>query len=167
MCAVSGPGRRARAAALLIGLAVAGCASPVPGDAAPARDGAPTPAGAASSSAAAPAAADGSDVSACRDGDCEIVVTAAAEIPLDPMFGVNRLAITAVSGTTVDAVAETGSGVSSRVTGGGRVVSRSRGGGSTVEISRLRPDSTATINRISFRVVSVSGASAVLDVSPA
>jgi hypothetical protein len=42
-------------------------------------------------------AADGSDLKACRDADCEIVIRGAAHIPLDPKLGVTRFLLTYVS----------------------------------------------------------------------
>jgi hypothetical protein len=42
-------------------------------------------------------AADGADVTACTDADCEILVDAAAGIPLDPTFGCRRFIVTYVT----------------------------------------------------------------------
>jgi hypothetical protein len=39
-------------------------------------------------------AADGTDVAACRDGRCQIIVRGAVTIPLAPKFGFTRLIVT-------------------------------------------------------------------------
>lgn len=147
---------------MLVLLVVAGCTNQVYGTAAPVTS---VLGQTSSETSPFPAAADGSDLTACRDGDCEVVVSPPVEVPLDAGFGVDRLTITAVSGSTVEARAETSGGARTRVSGGGggRVVSRN----GRVEISGLRPGASATVNGISFRVVAVSGGTVVLAFSPA
>ncbi len=71
------------AAAAAVASLVAGCTSSVPG--APSAAG-PTPTATGASTtpttAAAPAAADGTDLGACADGECEVQVDGPAEIPV-------------------------------------------------------------------------------------
>ena len=72
-------------------LLVSGCSSAVPGSGVPATSEV-------SSSAPAPsspplAAANGSDISACGDADCEILIHGQVEIPLNPTFRCTRYAV--------------------------------------------------------------------------
>jgi hypothetical protein len=68
---------------------------------------APPPTAPASTAAAAPPpAVDGSDVSACQDGVCEVRVNTPTAIPLDPRFGLGNLRVVSVAQDSVTVTAE-------------------------------------------------------------
>lgn len=75
---------------LIVALLVAGC-SPAASVPAPTRASSSAPK---TSAPPAAEAAKGPDVNACRDADCQIVVHGAADIPLDPRFGVRKFSVT-------------------------------------------------------------------------
>lgn len=175
--------RRARvigAVALLTALGLAGCAEAVNGGAVPAASApgptsavpeptpAPTGSPASTTPAPFPTAADGSDVAACRDGNCEIVVSGPVEIPLEREFGVDRLAITAIAADGVQCRAETSRAQTLEWSvSTGQVYASDDGEIYYVEFSQLQAGSTASANQISLRVVALDGERAVLDFSPA
>lgn len=121
-------GRLRRLGAVASGLLLAGCANQVAGS--PIGTGQTLdPGTSASASAAAPPvsttepprtdpdlppAADGSDVSACFDGTCEVVLRAPVTIPLDPATGIASLTLERVDGTT-------GAQLTGTTTGGGTI----------------------------------------------
>jgi hypothetical protein len=82
---VSCHGRAVAVLALLCGLA--GCGGG--GDHARSSDRQPT----VSPSPTQRLAADGTDVAACRDGECQIAVSGRVDVPLDPKFDITRLSL--------------------------------------------------------------------------
>lgn len=92
-----------------------------------ARDGGtPTPAASPSTSPPAsspatpsrpalPEAADGTDVSACRDGTCEVRVRAPRDIPFDPETGIATLSVDSVSAEGVRITGSTTTGTQYQV----------------------------------------------------
>jgi hypothetical protein len=99
-------------AAVVMATALAGCSSAAPAKAPPS---APPPSAGPSPSAspsptrpAFPSAADGSNIKACYDGKCEVLVAKKARIPLKPSLRVSGLVVT-VSGGRVKMVAGGGS----------------------------------------------------------
>jgi hypothetical protein len=68
--------------------------------ASPSRSPSPSPTG------ALPEAADGTDLDACYDGECEVLVTEPVDIPVDPaVYGFDTLSITAIEEDLVTVVA--------------------------------------------------------------
>jgi hypothetical protein len=92
-----GPIGRSAFAGLLVACTAAGCGgsggapTPRPSSDAPSPSAAATPTAVATPGSAPapgfPRAADGRNVRACRDGNCEILVTKRTRIPLDARFG--------------------------------------------------------------------------------
>ncbi|MGH8795287.1 MAG: hypothetical protein ACRDXX_21925 [Stackebrandtia sp.] len=84
---------------------LAGCAGPETGDLQEPQDDAaadePSDADPSQGDDTLPEAADGTDVGACYDGECEIVATALLDIPVDPKFGVDLLSVTAIENDVV------------------------------------------------------------------
>lgn len=126
-------GRLRRVGAVALGLLLAGCAgcavhvggSPIgtgqtvdPGGSA--STSAPAPSAPSASATEPPAdsdlppAADGSDVSACFDGTCEVELRAPVTIPLDPATGIASLTLERVDGTN-------GAQLTGTTTGGGTI----------------------------------------------
>ena len=98
-----------------------------------------------------PPASDGSDVNACYDGTCEVMLRAPVTIPLDPRTGLMELTLTRVDG--VD-----GAQFSGRTTGGG-----------TVSVSVYADpgfSSTATVNGFTITALYTVDGVAVLRMSP-
>ena len=114
-----------------------------------------TSASAASSSAAPPttntapkpfpAAADGTNLRACADGDCEVLVTGPVTIRLAKGLGISSLDITAVSPAGVDFRSTSPSGMVASATG----QTPNHGGAST-------------INKLSFEVIALERSKAVV-----
>ncbi len=113
-----------------------------------------TSASAASSSAAPttsaaphpfPAAADGTNLRACADGDCEILVTGPVTIRLAKGLGMSSLDITAVSPAGVDFQSVSPSGMVASATG----QTPNQGGASSID-------------KLSFEVVALEGSKAVV-----
>ncbi|GAA4906022.1 hypothetical protein LX16_3431 [Stackebrandtia albiflava] len=109
----------------------------------PAETGAPAETGS-PSEAGLPEAADGSDLTACEDGNCEVVVTESDEIPVDPAFGVDLFTVESIEQDTVT-VQATGAGTYLRVT--------------------ISPSGAGSLNGILVKVVAVDGDRAVLNFS--
>lgn len=96
---------------------LAGCGSDDP-DAGPTRS--PTPAARSSSASPSPSpsptgptlppAADGTDVSACYDGSCEVRVRAPKNIPMAPKTGIARLTVQRITDDGVRVAGSTTSG---------------------------------------------------------
>ena len=110
-------------------------------------DHAPTPTPAATaSSEPAPAATGSTDLAACRDARCEIVVRGKVEIPLDPKFGFSSFTVTFVppDRTLFAATGTDGGSLRGGIGGAGRL----------------------TANGISIEVVSTTGSSVVLRFTP-
>lgn len=61
-----------------------------------------TPAASATGLPSSLAAKDGTDITACTDGDCEIAVTGTVEIALEPRFGFSSFRITWISPNIVE-----------------------------------------------------------------
>lgn len=98
-----------------------------------------------------PPASDGSDVNACYDGTCEVLLRAPVTIPLDPRTGLMELTLTRVDG--VD-----GAQFSGRTVGGG-----------TVSVSVYADpgfESTATVNGFTITALYTVDGVAVLRMSP-
>ncbi len=111
-----------------------------------------TSATAASSSAAPttskapfPTAADGTNLRACADGDCEILVTGPVTIRFNRSLGMSSLDITAVSSAGVDFQSVSPSGMVVSAMG----QTPNQGGASS-------------INKLSFEVVALEGSKAVV-----
>ncbi len=92
-----------------------------------------------------PAAADGTNLRACADGDCEILVTGPVTIRLTKGLGMSSLDITAVSPAGVDFQSSSPSGMVMSATG----QTPNQGGAST-------------FNKLSFEVVALEGSKAVV-----
>ena len=98
-----------------------------------------------------PPAADGSDVKACYDGTCEVVLRAPVTIPFDPKTGLVKLTLTRVDG--VDGAQLSGTAV----------------GGGTVSVSVYADpgfESTATVNGFTITALYTVDGVAVLRMSP-
>lgn len=91
-----------------------------------------------------PEAADGTDVSACFDGNCEILATSALEVPVDPDFGVDTFTIVELDAETVT-VEATGAGTYLKVT--------------------ISPEGAGSLNGILVSVVALDEEQAVLSFS--
>ncbi len=104
----------------------------------------PSPTSTTTSSSQPPSATDGSDVAACYDGNCEVVLSAPTDISVDPEFGV-----TAITVVTIEP-----DGVAVQADGPG--VSLSGGAG---------PGGAITLNGVTIRVLAINDASAVLNFS--
>jgi hypothetical protein len=121
-----------------------------------ARDGtgklpAPVPPASPASPSATPSptgesgAGDGSDVDACFDGRCELVVSQPVSIRFDSRFGVGDLRVTQITDDTV--------------------VLQSSGGGAFL-VSSVGEGGTGSLNALGFRVKSLQGGTAVLEFFP-
>ncbi len=98
-----------------------------------------------------PPAADGSDVKACFDGTCEVMLRAPVKIPFDPKTGLVELTLTRVDG--VDGAQLSGTAV----------------GGGTVSVSVYADpgfESTATVNGFTITALYTVNGVAVLRMSP-
>ncbi|KOX17316.1 hypothetical protein [Nocardiopsis sp. NRRL B-16309] len=139
------------AAAAVVAL-VSGCTAASP-DGDPAEPGRSPSAGAASHSPSAaplPEAADGTDLDACADADCEVLVEHGDEFAMDGGYGVDRF--------VVDGVDEDGLSVS--------------GHGPGIELSgeipppeEGREPHTFSMNNIAVTLIALDGSSAVMDLS--
>lgn len=132
-------------AAVLVGCGSAPAAPPAPGSA-----GSSTPTTSSSPSAPAspvPPAADGTNLDACRDGRCEVVVRSGTVIPLDPSFGVARLLV-------------------ARVGDGSAKLEQTEEGGSGMNTASGGEGSTITTDGLTVTVESVSGDAAVVSLHP-
>jgi hypothetical protein len=92
-----------------------------------------------------PAAADGTNLRACADGDCEILVTGPVTIRLAKGLGMRSLNITAVSPAGVDFQSTFPSGMVASATG----QTPNQGGPSSID-------------KLSFEVVALEGSKAVV-----
>jgi hypothetical protein len=98
-----------------------------------------------------PPAADGSDVRACYDGTCEVVLRAPVTIPFDPSTGLAELTLTRVDGVA------------------GAQLSGTTVGGGTVSVSVYADpgfESTATVNGFTITALYTVDGIAVLRMSP-
>lgn len=89
-----------------------------------------------------PSAADGTDLKACVDGDCEVLVSEPEDLRLDGRSGVSELSITEIESETVsfDAASASGGSLQATVSVGG----------------------TAMLNGLSITVVDITGGTALL-----
>lgn len=94
------------------------------------------------SSSASSGPADGSDVSACFDGRCEIALSKPTAIPVDSRFGLGTLRVTKITANSV--------------------VLQSSGAGTFMSTS-LTEGSTGVQNGLGFRVKSLDGGTTVLE----
>jgi hypothetical protein len=79
------------------GTATDGRSSAAPPPLSPSVSASPSRSPSPSSTGALPEAADGTDLDACYDGECEILVTEPVDIPVDPeVYGFETLSITAI-----------------------------------------------------------------------
>jgi hypothetical protein len=94
----------------------------------------------------APRAADGSDLSACRDGRCEVIVAAGDRISPLTRFGLQALTVRTVS---PDGVTYVGTGP-----------------GITVSAGRQQPGMTSRLNRLAITTVAINGDRAIVRLKP-
>jgi hypothetical protein len=147
-------------AALLALATVAGCQPDSPdqqADPSPARTTAkpkPTP---------TPTAADGTDVSACSDVECEVLVRPGTAIPVPKSSGVGDLLVTKV---TADRITLTGRVIGDSSAGGcygGNCDVDSDHGAVTIV---LGDDSLGSQNGVGIRVHDISNGTAVIELEP-
>ncbi|MFI7676871.1 hypothetical protein [Actinophytocola sp. NPDC049390] len=122
-----------------------------PSASAPGPSGTGTPAPPSPTNEDIPPAADGSDVKACYDGTCEVMLRAPVKIPFDPKTGLVELNLTRVDG--VDGAQLSGTAV----------------GGGTVSVSVYADpgfESTATVNGFTITALYTVDGVAVLRMSP-
>jgi hypothetical protein len=93
-----------------------------------------------------PTAADGTRLSACRTGRCEVLVSAHDRITPPVRLGVPSVRVTSVSGRAV--------------------AYRGTGPGITLTLSGQRPGTTSFMNRLAITTVAVSGGRAVVRFAP-
>ncbi|MGW8526381.1 MULTISPECIES: hypothetical protein [Nocardiopsidaceae] len=120
------------------------------------------------------APSDGTDLAACSDGDCEVEVTAPAEVDLDPEFAIDTLTIDSITdGSLAFTMTSTAGEVSfgcqnsdsapcdSSLQGtfgpGGAATGQATGG----------PGAQVGLNDLVLEVVDVSGDSAIMRIAPA
>jgi hypothetical protein len=128
-------------------LALAGCGSSAQ-PATPSTAAAPTPAGVpVTTGGAPPTATDGTDYAACRDGSCSVEVRAGTTITFDPSLRVSSFRVVSIEGDRISLASEYPSG------GSGRTSTGSGGSGQ--------------VNGVGYRVLDVSGGTAVLEFEPA
>lgn len=154
-------------------LALAGCGS--------GEDDSGAAGGPASSASPTPTAADGTDLNACKDGTCEVKVTAPAKIPVDrKKFKIHTLKFTAAKDGAASFSIEDPRPVSSLsvrvcdredkcfVLGGGSYVSggENQKGGSSTSFTAAT-GSKITANRLLITVLSAADGSAILSMRPA
>lgn len=150
-------------AVLAMGVLLGGCDTPESGRQLPLPTGpglngqnirTPAP-----SSPSLPAAADGTNVSACSDGTCEVSVGPGTAIPLPARTGAKNVKVTAVTRDRVTLTGEDSGDSSSGSCTGQSCDSNVSNGVFTIT---LGPDSEDTQNGLSIAVESVSDGQAVL-----
>jgi hypothetical protein len=101
-------------------------------------------------SATLPAAANGTDVNACSQGQCEILVTGPVAIPVSPSTGIASLSVSGISPDGVDFLATASDGTTTNM------------------LSQL-PDQggPSQVNHLAVLVVAYTGHSAVIRLSRA
>lgn len=138
----------ARGSLLLVAAvaALAACSTPVASSAAPnTSTTAPSAAASPTTQVGSVGAGDGTDLAACADGTCEVEVRPGDTMTFDGSVRVDRLVVTGVEDGQVTVSASTGPG--SRSTQSSSVGSEN------------------TLNGLSYRILSVRGDTAVLDLS--
>jgi hypothetical protein len=99
-----------------------------------------------SASPTAPQAADGTKLSACRDGRCEVIVSAGDKISGLTRFGLEQLTVKTVS---PDGVTYVGTGP-----------------GITLSAGRQQPGMTSRLNRLAITTVAINGDKAIVRLKP-
>ncbi|MFB4288270.1 hypothetical protein ACBI99_11565 [Nonomuraea sp. ATR24] len=115
-------------------------------------------------------AADGHELAACRDGECEVVVKAGDALDLDGRHGVDQLTVASLAGEGDGGVRIElrGSSGSLSVQGTGVSLSSVCDGGQCRDVGALtvRPDAPARINGLRLRLGDRTADGAVLVLSP-
>ncbi|KAB2344451.1 hypothetical protein [Actinomadura rudentiformis] len=109
-------------------------------------------------------AADGTDLSACADGRCEVRVGASGRIPVPRKLGVDSVQVEAVGSDAITIVGRYIGGRQSGYCTG--VKCSSVGKGTRFELT-LAPDSLSSQNGLSITAVAIDGGMAVLRFAPA
>ncbi|MGK5552997.1 hypothetical protein ACSNOI_15395 [Actinomadura kijaniata] len=151
--------RRGLVVVAALALALAGCGSTDDGPSA-----GPSAPKASPSASAPPKAADGTDLKACADGQCEVQVNASADLPVPRGFQVASVRVQSVGPDTVTLVGRPLGNRSGGFCTGVKCSSSSAGGKFTLT---LGPASTGSQNGLKVTVVAVGGGSAVLRLAPA
>lgn len=152
-------GRGAPLVALTAGtLALTGCGGGGDATGPASRSGSPP-----SHTSAAPTAADGTDLTACADGRCEVRVAGPASIPLPHGMGVSSVRVRSVGPENVIVVGRFTGNRQSGFCAGRSCGSSGSGDGFTLT---LGPDGTGSENGLSVTAVAVGGGSAVLRFAP-
>lgn len=134
--------RRTVGAVLLV-VALAGCGSPLAGVAPQSSEpivmlSQVTLLASARAAAAPPTAADGSNIGACYDGECEISVSQPVKIPLDGRAGFDAVMVEAIEPNKVRFRVDYPHGYSWGSTSpGGTVIFRSGSGGETIRVMAI------------------------------
>jgi hypothetical protein len=116
-------------------------------------------------------AADGTNLAACEDGDCEVRVTPSTSIPLRSSLGVGPVSVTDIQADTVTvSVAASAGDISDNCTGDPSCVpdmSGSFGGGgdATVASATGHVGANVILDRLTVSIVAVHAGSAVLRLS--
>ncbi|MGI5282170.1 hypothetical protein ACQEVF_02455 [Nonomuraea polychroma] len=140
---------------------------PATGSATPGTASPPPPTASTSTPSAGPQAADGNDLAACKDGDCEVDIKTDDRIAIDKRFGVERLTISSLDADEVR-VTLLGSSGGLRVEGmnvsvsGNCVNGRCRDEGNL----SLAPGQPGQINDLRVEVTYLTDDRAILRLSP-
>lgn len=117
-----------------------------------------------SAPSAPPQAADGTDLSACADGRCEVRVGASGRIPVPRKLGVDSVRVEAVGSGAITIVGRYIGGRQGGYCTGVRC--SSVGNGNRFKLT-LAPDSLSSQNDLSITAVAIDGGMAVLRFAPA
>jgi hypothetical protein len=115
-------------------------------------------------------AADGTNLGACANGNCEVQVAEGASIPLSPSLGLGPVSVTAIQSDTVSiGIPATGSQVSVNCTGDPSCVAnlqQSLGAGASASTQATgHVGAMFIVNQLTVTVVAVSPGSAILRLS--
>lgn len=111
-----------------------------------------------------PEAADGTDLRACADGTCEVLVDTSARIQVPKRLEVADLRVRDISQHAITIVGRfLGNSMGGGCSGSGTCSSSGSGGG--FELT-LGPDAIATQNGLSIGLVAIDGEHAVLRLAP-
>lgn len=96
-----------------------------------------------------PPAANGTDLNACAEGNCEVLVSGPANLPIDPRFGLASLSVADITPAGVDFSAVAADGTS-------------------VNMSSQTPHQggPSVIQNLSAAVIAYNGTAAVIKLSP-